>query len=312
MSGTNQTRLPNWYPDPDDPALVRWWDGLDWTTTVRPGDAPDQSATPRAAPVRPDTPPRHRVPAHTPLIAGLLFFVSSVLAMLQTVFILAMPQVGGGRAIPVTLPFDWYLVLFPYLIPGVQSLVWGLLPPIIVLTSCTIVALTLGRRRTTIAMITIAALLTVQNLLLLIPIFIDAGIPEASGIPIFMPTVFSDVNMLGVLVGVVVLHVVVWLIPLLFAATTIGGARTREFLTRAFLAAESVFMLGALGVFLFTHNTTSYLLRPGSPDHAGSWLSILSTALCLGALTLFVLPRRPSTQGRKTPSGMTDTPSGRV
>jgi hypothetical protein len=27
----NQTPAPNWYPDPKDPTLMRWWDGTTWT-----------------------------------------------------------------------------------------------------------------------------------------------------------------------------------------------------------------------------------------------------------------------------------------
>ncbi|MBO0805228.1 MAG: DUF2510 domain-containing protein [Nocardiopsaceae bacterium] len=27
---------PDWYPDPRDPALVRWWDGQAWTPSTRP------------------------------------------------------------------------------------------------------------------------------------------------------------------------------------------------------------------------------------------------------------------------------------
>ena len=27
---------PNWYPDPQDPAMLRWWDGQIWTNHTRP------------------------------------------------------------------------------------------------------------------------------------------------------------------------------------------------------------------------------------------------------------------------------------
>ena len=31
---------PNWYPDPDDPELLRYFDGQSWTETTQPRDAP--------------------------------------------------------------------------------------------------------------------------------------------------------------------------------------------------------------------------------------------------------------------------------
>src|SRR5690606_39688034 len=47
---------PNWYPDPQNPALVRWWDGQRWTEHVQERDA--------AAP--PPSPARAQVPAPAP------------------------------------------------------------------------------------------------------------------------------------------------------------------------------------------------------------------------------------------------------
>lgn len=32
----NQTAAPNWYADPADPAIERYWDGLSWTQHTRP------------------------------------------------------------------------------------------------------------------------------------------------------------------------------------------------------------------------------------------------------------------------------------
>lgn len=31
---------PDWYPDPDNPAIVRWWDGARWSGETRPAAAP--------------------------------------------------------------------------------------------------------------------------------------------------------------------------------------------------------------------------------------------------------------------------------
>lgn len=32
----NQTAAPNWYADPADPTVERYWDGLSWTQHTRP------------------------------------------------------------------------------------------------------------------------------------------------------------------------------------------------------------------------------------------------------------------------------------
>jgi len=41
-----------WYPDPNDAAAERWWDGNAWTTATRPATAPGYP--PPAAPTQPD------------------------------------------------------------------------------------------------------------------------------------------------------------------------------------------------------------------------------------------------------------------
>ncbi len=42
---------PNWYPDPNDPSMLRWWDGNQWTehTHAAAGDGVSVSGTPDAA-----------------------------------------------------------------------------------------------------------------------------------------------------------------------------------------------------------------------------------------------------------------------
>lgn len=42
MPDPNWTIAPDWYPDPADPRMMRWWNGLAWTANVLP--RPDQYA----------------------------------------------------------------------------------------------------------------------------------------------------------------------------------------------------------------------------------------------------------------------------
>lgn len=52
---------PDWYPDPENPAIVRWWDGVRWSGETRPaaaGGGPGQPpGSPAAAGGRPGQPP---------------------------------------------------------------------------------------------------------------------------------------------------------------------------------------------------------------------------------------------------------------
>ena len=41
---------PDWYPDPENPAIVRWWDGVRWSGETRPAAADDGSGQRPASP----------------------------------------------------------------------------------------------------------------------------------------------------------------------------------------------------------------------------------------------------------------------
>ena len=56
----NMPTPPNWYPDPQNPTLVRWWDGQRWTEHVQPIAPP---AAP-AAPAEPQVPVAQAGPAN--------------------------------------------------------------------------------------------------------------------------------------------------------------------------------------------------------------------------------------------------------
>jgi len=295
----SQTRLPDWYPDPNDPSRMRWWDGLAWTETTRFTSAGEAPSTGDAPSVLPD--PAH--PAHLahpthpendeiwhrahPLIAGLLFLIAGVLAGTQVVYMTTVYSAlsfRGSVGVPISLPFDWYLVLFPYWLWRGAFFTWGLIPPVILLLACSASTLVFRRRpRTT--MVVVAGCLTLENLLLFVPIFINSGMPGPYIRIIFDPSQFST----STLVGVLILHVVVWALPLLYACAAIGGRTGRRRMSIVFLVACVAYVLWYLGSFLFG-TFGAYLLTPGPARYVGSWIAPASTLLCLAAMTVYVLP----------------------
>ena len=294
----SQTRLPDWYPDPQDPSVMRWWDGASWTGETRPaGSSASAFAAPtteaEAMPVLPAQQPDdtwHRGPH--PLIAGLFFLVAGVLAGTQAVYMTTVYSADSFRSsvgVPISLPFDWYLVLFPYWVWMRSFFTWGLVPPVIVLLACSASTLLLRRHPRT-AMLVVGGCLTLENLLLLVPIFIDSGAPGAITRPIFMPSQFLSPNAAGILVGVLIVHVVVWALPLLFAGAAVGGTKTRWTMSLVFLAASVAYFLWYLGSFLFAGIPSAYLLTPGPLRYAGSWIAPVSTLLCLAAMAVYILP----------------------
>lgn len=66
VTGTSIAPPADWYADPIDAAAQRWWDGIGWTTYVRPLVAPVPAPDPvpvpvqAAAPWPPQQPPQHR------------------------------------------------------------------------------------------------------------------------------------------------------------------------------------------------------------------------------------------------------------
>jgi len=284
----SQTRLPDWYPDPSDPSVMRWWDGMAWTDITRTGE---QRAEPMPIVTQPRVIDTWRA-SHAPLIAGLCFLISGVLAGTQMLYMTTAYSAVSFRlsrwGVPVSLPFDWYLVLFPYWIDARAYFTWGLAAPVILLLACSLFALVL-RRRPRQAMLVIAGCLTIENLLLLIPIFIDSGTPGYT-LPIFMPSNFSEPRVAAILMGVLIVHVLVWALPLLFAGTATGTVRTRRRMSLVFLVACVVYFLWYLGSFLFAGVSWIYLLTPGPTWYTGSWIAPVSTLLCLASMLAYVLP----------------------
>lgn len=46
----SSTSPPAWHPDPQDPTMLRWWDGTSWTEHRHPATDPGAGATPQASP----------------------------------------------------------------------------------------------------------------------------------------------------------------------------------------------------------------------------------------------------------------------
>ncbi|MCL2735099.1 MAG: DUF2510 domain-containing protein [Propionibacteriaceae bacterium] len=291
----SQARLPDWYPDESDADLVRWWDGLAWTDATRPARAEADALDTRAQILT--TPAPRRLPresSHSSLIAGLFFLAAAFFAAIQALYMSTAFSraaiVTSGIGLPIALPFNWYLVLFPYWTWVRAFFSWGLIPPVLVLAGCAALALVLGRRRPSTAILCVAALLTVQNLLLVIPIFIDAGSPTPMTRPIFMPSLFASAGATSILAGLLIVYVVVWSLPLLFAASAVGSASTRRRWAILFLVVAAAYFLWYLAAFVFASPAGSFLLTPGPPQYLGVWLAPLSTLICLGAMTILIAP----------------------
>lgn len=133
MTDGSQTP-PGWYPDPQDPTALRWWNGLGWTDDRRPAAAaaPASSAPsypnapaagyapyPNAAPAAPAaTPVRRDIPTDTPWIW--LVVLLPILTVLPLLFvdwrgyiedsIRAAVDEAPGEIIAASFP-AWLLVL---------------------------------------------------------------------------------------------------------------------------------------------------------------------------------------------------------
>ncbi|MBY4208184.1 DUF2510 domain-containing protein [Rhodococcus fascians] len=79
---TSPTPPPGWHPDPSEPGLLRYWDGIQWTEHTQPASEPtvEEPAPTRAA--EPGQPDRAGVPRTVKIVGGIVaaFVVIGVLA----------------------------------------------------------------------------------------------------------------------------------------------------------------------------------------------------------------------------------------
>ncbi len=63
---------PDWYPDPNNPGLLRYWDGSNWTDNTAPAQAaaPQQAAAPPQAPAQPQPAPQQQAVAAPAQVAA--------------------------------------------------------------------------------------------------------------------------------------------------------------------------------------------------------------------------------------------------
>ena len=304
-----QPWLPDWYPDPGEAAVLRWWDGVEWTEDRKPAEETESQPLVAATgrPRRDSKDESAPISTGNRLVAAMLFFATALLAGFEAVY---MTGLYGPRSlidpsgVPVALPFDWFVVLFPYIATGRAFFTWSLVPPVILLAACALAAIVAGKRRPRVVVLLIASLLTIENMLLLIPLFIDVGMPGFPAQPIFSPSNFADYDDMTIPITVIILHVVVWALPLLLAGTTIGSAKTRRRLSRVFLAAVGAYFAVYLGFFLpFNDPVGHYLISPGPSEATGSWLAPLTTGMCLVGMILFVPRSRSDRQSAVAAGG---------
>ncbi|QEW02925.1 DUF2510 domain-containing protein [Microbacterium lushaniae] len=101
------TRIqPGWFPDPSDGATERWWDGTQWTGSVRPSGATQLLPPP---PSRPRDSGRRRVPVWLWVVMGvvalILAVVLSPIVALMALVVLITGIVALAKGTPTWLKF---------------------------------------------------------------------------------------------------------------------------------------------------------------------------------------------------------------
>lgn len=104
-----------WYPDPQDPASIRWWDGAQWTSHVQPRPDVGASGETIAADVAAHASSRSGKIGGWPLVIGIV----AGTAISVGGFLLTLNLVFAGSAFPWPI-LPWFLVL----LAGIGLMFW--------------------------------------------------------------------------------------------------------------------------------------------------------------------------------------------
>jgi len=282
---TAQPNPPRWAPDPWNASGQRWWDGTAWTGQTQPAPG-----LPQPAPGLPQPATSSKPPSGGPIVAGLLFVIAAGLALVQVLYANNRP-ISLRVGLLVGLPFNWHLLLYPALVTIRLRFSWVLIPPVVVLAVCAIVALVMGRRRPRVAALIVAGALTIQNLLMLIPLFVDAGTGGVRPIGIIRRA-WTNPTGRGIAIVMLVLYVVVLVMPILMGLAGGGRSGRRPAVAAIFFVLAGLYFAVYMTYLLADPINGMGLITPGPSRHAVTWLAPLSTLSCLVAMVLLVVANR--------------------
>lgn len=108
---------PGWYPDPEQPGNIRWWDGMTWTNNSRPAGPSEESGPPSAPPGPSPTAGATPFPTTPPpggknlgCLVGVIGGVLAALVLLAGIFVLTnrsdSPFASDCRGLETIAPGD--------------------------------------------------------------------------------------------------------------------------------------------------------------------------------------------------------------
>jgi hypothetical protein len=229
-------------------------------------------------------------------VAGALFAVAALLAIYQVIHMgVRYGTLRGYANLYIGLPFDWFLVLEPFLFQSEAGLTWPLVVPAVALTAAAVAVLVWGRRRPGVAAAVVAGALTVQNLVIWIVLL--SGQPRPNDDywepPLVYPGFWSSYpEQMFVEAALAAVHVVLTVLPLCLFLATVGQDRRRRGWARATAVVAGVYVLWNVGVLIAGAASSQFQRRAFWYLHVVSfgvpqtWPAPLSTLACLAAIVL--------------------------
>jgi len=235
------------------------------------------------------------------VVSGVLFLVAAVLAVISVVNMSTfrgMSAMVSRFGFVSGFPFDWYVLFLPQMQFLRGMLTGAIVTPVVVLAVCGVAALVLGRRAPRAAVLAVAVALSVQNVLLAVPLWTGAPAPWYG---VRMGLVAHIANS-AVGAGVVWQYGFVLVLPVLAALCAAGAQKIRRVFFVVFLVVAGVYVVGYLAVLRVVPPNDAYVLTPGYPALPGTYLAPLATIACLVAMVLVALSavRRSATRQPKS------------